>query len=194
VTVEGSAGREVLASSDEVAKALEDLQFVLGEGPTGDAFRAARPVLVPDLAAVDTRWLQFASAARSRGVGGVYAWPLQFGAVRCGVLTVYCSLGESLDEYGLQQCATLGDSIRDFMLGAIDEAGNGSHDISASMPLRTVVYQAQGMLMVALGVSLADALLRLRALAYAEGLDVNLVAAELVSGHRPMPTRNEGAQ
>jgi len=50
---------------------------------------------------------------------------------------------------------------------------------------------------VALGISLADALLRLRAMAYAEGLDINELAAELVSGRRPMPQergRSEGAE
>jgi len=193
VTVAGSAGIEVIAWSDENAKALEDLQFVLGEGPTGDAFRVAQPVLVSDLAAVGNRWLQFASAARSRGVGGVYSFPLQVGAVRSGVLTVYCRTGESLDESRLRECSRMADSIRDSLLGALDTT-DGAREISGSMPLRTVVYQAQGMVMVALDVSLADALSRLRALAYSEGLDLNDLAAELVSGRRRMPTRDQGAQ
>jgi hypothetical protein len=194
VTVEGSAGFEVLAFSDEDTKAIEDLQFVLGEGPTGDAFRGAQPVLVADVAAAGARWVQFASAASSRGVGGVYAFPLQLGGVRSGVLTVYCRTGEWLDASRLGTCLDLADSIRDYLLGALEEIEDGAYDISGSAPLRTIVYQAQGMVMVALDVSLADALSRLRALAYSEGLDINHLAADLVSGDRPMPTRDGGAE
>ena len=41
----------LLAAADPVSERLEELQFVLGEGPCVDAIAAGRPVLVPDLAA-----------------------------------------------------------------------------------------------------------------------------------------------
>jgi AmiR/NasT family two-component response regulator len=44
------------------------------------------------------------------------------------------------------------------------------------------VYQAQGMVMVDLGVSLADALVRLRAYAFVEGRPVAEVARDVVAG------------
>ena len=193
VTVMGSAGFEVIAFSDDRAKALEDLQFVLGEGPTGDAYRAARPVLVADVSSAGLRWVQFASAAQSQGVGGIYAFPLQLGGVRSGVLTAHCGSGRSLDGSQLRRCLVLADSARDVLLGAVDDSQDEAHDLSRFLALRTVVYQAQGMLMVALDVSLEEALARLRAMAYAESMDLNKLAAELASGQRPMPV-DRGAQ
>jgi hypothetical protein len=50
--------------------------------------------------------------------------------------------------------------------------------------VRTEVYQAQGMVMVDLGVSLAEALARLRARAFAENIPLNDLAADVVAGRR----------
>ncbi|MEO6512432.1 MAG: ANTAR domain-containing protein, partial [Nocardioides sp.] len=47
---------------------------------------------------------------------------------------------------------------------------------------RAVVYQAQGMVMVELGLPLADALARLRARALAEGVSVEHVSRGVVEG------------
>jgi AmiR/NasT family two-component response regulator len=44
-----------------------------------------------------------------------------------------------------------------------------------------LVYQAQGMVQVQLGVSLAEAMVRLRAHSYAEGRPLNDVAADVVA-------------
>jgi hypothetical protein len=176
---------------------------VLGEGPTGEAFTTRRPVLVPDLSARGTRWLQLAAAADSHGVGGIYAFPMQLGGVRSGVLTVYCRTGHHLDRDELLACVQQAETARDLLLGALDhgvhgidrtDGVNGVAGLSASAPLRTVVYQAQGMLMVSLGLSLADALTRLRAMAYVEGVEINQLAAELVAGDRMMPTAESEAQ
>ena len=47
---------------------------------------------------------------------------------------------------------------------------------------RYEVYQAQGMIMVQLGVPLADAMVRIRAYAYAHNRRLNDVAADIVAG------------
>ena len=57
--------------SDPVIQAVEDVQYVLGEGPCVDAFNTRAPVLVADLAA-DERWPEFRRGALgSRDAGGV---------------------------------------------------------------------------------------------------------------------------
>jgi len=194
VSVLTDGGPEVLASSGADAQALEELQFVLGEGPTGDALSAGRPVLVSDLTSAEARWLQFATAARGPGVGGVYAFPLQLGGLRLGVLTIYGPLGEVPDQQRLVEFLTVSDSARELLLDSVDGSEGRGLDISDSLPLRTDVYQAQGMLMEALGITLADALARLRAMAYADSVDINELAVELVHGTRPMPMRDGGAE
>ncbi|QIG44872.1 GAF and ANTAR domain-containing protein [Nocardioides anomalus] len=183
VSTVGAAGLEVLAASDGDARRLEDLQFSLGEGPSGEAFRTAQPVLVADVGAAETRWLQFAAAVGARGVGGVYAFPLQLGAARSGVLTAYTRAGHQLSITQLGAGVAWAETARDLLLGAVDDDAD-SLPPGTSVPLRSVVYQAQGMLMVRLGISLADALVLLRAMAYADGVDINDLAAAVVSGVR----------
>src|SRR5690242_20619894 len=80
------------AASDSEASVLEDLQTVLGEGPCLVAFEEQRPVLVADLGdGAVRRWPAYSSAAQELGVRAVFAFPLQVGAARLGVLDVYRS-------------------------------------------------------------------------------------------------------
>ena len=55
-----------------------------------DAFAQGRPVLVSDLAArsAELRWPAFAPAAVAAGALAVFAFPLQIGAIRVGVLSL----------------------------------------------------------------------------------------------------------
>jgi hypothetical protein len=88
MTEEGPAG--MVAASDGGALQLEELQFTLGEGPCVDASRTGRPVLAPDLARTSSRrWPQFAAGADAAGLRAVFAFPLQVGGIRLGVLDLY---------------------------------------------------------------------------------------------------------
>lgn len=60
----------VVAVSDAVAQAVEEAQFVLGDGPGIDCVRSAAAVLEPDLAVTGVvRWPGFAGAASAAGAG-----------------------------------------------------------------------------------------------------------------------------
>ncbi len=54
-------------------------------------------------------------------------------------------------------------------------------DLDHGESLRGQVHQASGMISEQLGIGIADALVRLRAHAYAEGRPVNVVAADVVA-------------
>jgi hypothetical protein len=182
------------AASDEDIGKLEELQFLLGEGPTSDAYASGQPVLNSSLATTHRRWVRFAAAASAEGVGGVYAFPLQLGAVRLGVLTCYSTVGRTFSPPEVARCLNFAETARDLLLGAVADGNDGTTvDVQQSLRIHTEVYQAQGMLKVALKESLADALVRLRAMAYSEGIDVNKLAADLVNGRRSMPPKNDGA-
>jgi hypothetical protein len=88
LTDDGTRG--VYAASDPLSEHVEELQFLLGEGPCLDAFDGRRPVLIADLAGeAMTRWPVYASEAHDRGVRAVFAFPLQIGAARLGVFDVF---------------------------------------------------------------------------------------------------------
>ena len=52
--------------------------------------------------------------------------------------------------------------------------------------MRDEVYQAQGMVMVELGVTLEVALARMRAVAFADGISLQELAADIVAGRRSL--------
>ncbi len=177
------AASEPLFASDEVSARLEELQFATGEGPCADDFRFGSPMLIPDLGSVAARWPVFVPAAAAAGAGAMFAFPLQAGAIRVGVLSMYRRQPRPLAPEELANVLVFADIARQLLL-------DSSAGISASPdyePLgglsdsRAEVYQATGMISVQLGVSLEEALVRLRARAFAVSAAVGDVAGEVVA-------------
>ncbi|MDQ3485622.1 MAG: ANTAR domain-containing protein [Actinomycetota bacterium] len=184
VALRTSTGNEaVTASSGDGHQGLDELEFSLGEGPGVDALSVGRPMLEFDLASASGRWPGYAPAAVRAGARAAYAFPLQLGAVRFGVLTLYSSTARRLENHELSQCLIFAEVATELLL---DSSTSGSADrpdpdLQEAMHIRTEVYQAQGMVTVALDVSLGEALARMRAFAYAEGYDLNGLAAAIVA-------------
>ena len=177
--------RGVAAASDVVAETLEELQFALGEGPCIDAFASRRPVLEPDLGAGGSaRWLGYAPAAHAQGVGAVFAFPLQVGAARLGVMDVYRRGPGMLSQESLVQALTFAEVAVETLLDAQGKAviGQAAEGLDRALDSHYVIYQAQGMTMVDLGVPLADALARLRAHAYTHDRPLQDIARDVVDG------------
>src|SRR5690242_8848547 len=83
-------GYGVAAASDPATERIEELQFTFGEGPCVDAFAERRPVLIADLdGEAMRRWPVYTPAVRQAGIRAVFAFPLQVGAARLGVLDVF---------------------------------------------------------------------------------------------------------
>lgn len=183
MTDEGPAG--TVAATDGSAVLLEDLQFTLGEGPCVDASQSGRPVLQPDLAATaQRRWPAFAGGALAAGVAAVFAFPLRVGAIRVGVLDLYrdtpgvLTAGELADALSFADAAT--------MLLLHEQTRGADDDLPGSGPSvfddRAEVHQATGIVSVQAGVRLAEALLLLRARAYADQRPTGEVAHDVLAG------------
>jgi len=171
-----------LASSDERASLVVDLEFTLGEGPSIDAQNSGHPVLVADLAA-STRWSTFAREAVTAGVAAVFALPLQVGAARFGAFTVYRDRAGPLGEGVLVDALVVADVACEIALclQAQVPPGSLSQVLENLAAQRTVVYQATGMVLAQLGVGPEAALATLRARAYALGRPAGEVAADVVA-------------
>ncbi len=171
--------------SGPVSAAVEELQFSLGEGPCLDAHAARRPVLEPDLgASALPRWPAYSRAAREQGVRAVFAFPLQIGAARIGVLDVYRDVAGPLSHDELPRALAFADVALTTLLDGQAQAPDGELDAALVEVLdhqRAEVYQAQGMLHVMLGVPLDAALSRMRAHAFASGRSLSDVAADIVA-------------
>ncbi|MEP6817139.1 MAG: GAF and ANTAR domain-containing protein [Marmoricola sp.] len=184
-TPEGVVGSEAIAAtSDEHARRVDELQFSLGEGPGRDAFRGGQPVLVPDLERAVDRWPGYARAACAAGVLAAFAFPLHVGAARFGVLSFYSSAARMLTDDDVTDCLLFAELATELLLDSPASEPNGANDprLQNALDFRDEVYQAQGMVMVELGVSLIEALARMRAHAYAAEQDLAALAAEIISG------------
>ncbi|MBJ7455208.1 MAG: GAF and ANTAR domain-containing protein [Thermoleophilia bacterium] len=173
-----------LASSDAVAARIEELQATLGEGPCADACESGRPVGEPDLAAPRrARWVAFAPAALAAGAAAVFALPVRIGAVRLGALTFYRSRAGDLSDEQHVDARLMADVVAHVVLAIQAQAAPGTLG-PALEPLvghRAVVHQASGMVSVQLGVGVGEALVRLRAHAFAAGRELGDVAADVVA-------------
>ncbi|SDD94473.1 GAF and ANTAR domain-containing protein [Nocardioides lianchengensis] len=191
----GVGAHPVCAASSSTARKLDEAQFSVGEGPARAAFDARRPVLVPDLERTGSlRWPGWAPAALTEGVVGVYSFPLHVGATIFGVLTLYAGadtapLGQDEVLTGLVFAEVATEVLLDSTLPEAAAGGQLEPDLGATLDTHAYVYQAQGMVMVELGVSLAEALALMRAHAWATGRDLTSLAGEIVAG-RFMPPRD----
>jgi len=182
---EGQVGGGTAAVWGPNSHELEELQFSLGEGPSIDAFTSRRPVLEPDLPGRGMlRWPGYAPAAHDYGVRAVFAIPLQVGAARLGALDIYREEVGSLSAKALSQAVTFADIAVTLLCDGQDTTAESETVTSVDdvLAYRAEVYQAQGMVMVDLGVTLTEAMARLRGYAYAEGLPLIDVARYVVAG------------
>lgn len=190
ITVMTEAGAQaVVADSEPRSRALEQLTFTLGEGPALDAFTYGRPVLVGDISVAFRRWPGWASAALDLGANATFSFPVQLGAVRFGVLSGHGTQPRELDGKEVRRCLMLAEIATDQLLESSTSgtARSPDPDLQRAMHLRSEIYQAQGMVMIALDVSLAEALTRMRAHAFATGRDLAEVALGIIGGSITLP-------
>jgi hypothetical protein len=175
--------REPLFASDKISAHLEELQFTTGEGPAGEDLRLGSPVLIPDLESAAARWPGFASAAVAAGARAMFALPLQAGAIRVGVLTLYRAQPGPLAPQELADALVLADIALELILDAAAGITGppGDQLLPGLSDRRAEVYQATGMISVQLGVSLQDAFIRLRAHAYASSTALADAADDVVT-------------
>lgn len=176
----GPEGIVLTWGREKIAVALEDAQFTLGQGPGHDAVAVGAPVLEPDLALPGAagRYPAFTSAATHLRVRAVFAFPLRIGAISVGVLTAHRTAPGPLSGVQLADALALADAVTVLLLHQDPPSRAGSTQPATH---RAQVHQATGMISVQLGVSLAEALVRLRARAYAEDRLINDVADDVVA-------------
>lgn len=156
-----------IAASDATASTLEDLQFVLGEGPSVDVVTTDAEALVDDLARAHARWPRFVPEALAAGIRATLAYPLRVDH-RAGSLTFYVagSHAGAPDHARLRSHAIAVTSI---LLGLPTDADGLASAIRRAASNRDLLYQAAGIVSVMLDCSIEDALARLRAHAFRTG-------------------------
>ncbi len=177
----------VLCASDEVAAQLAEIQYTLGEGPGIDAARLRAPVFAADLTrAPDARrWPLFSGQAAKTGAKAVFSVPLEGAAGALGTLDLYREAAGPLDDGHVRTALLVADALT-LAVTALDHASADSGGVvtwlQGAESGREEIHQATGMLMVRLGVSAEEALVRLRARAFAQSSTSLAIARAIISG------------
>ena len=188
------ANRGTFGSSGELSRRLDELQFTYGEGPCLDAVRDGAPVLVPDLDdPSDTRWPALTRALLDAGVSAVFALPVTMSQRHVGALDLFRNRRGPLSEQALDggllaaelAALPLLDMLAEHQAEDWDAGGRDGWTELSSIQ-RVEVYQATGMIMAALDVDSAEALIRLRAHAFASNLTAQEVAWAIVERRLPL--------
>ena len=177
-----------LGSSGATARMYDELQFTFGEGPCLDSVALRAPVLVSDLAHADYgRWPAYAPAMLAHQIRGIFAIPVMVAGEYVGALDLFrAEPGELPGDYlaGAVLAAELaGAPLLDLMHSDLQAAVNDPYSSAwaeLNVLSRTEVSQATGMLVAQLGVEPAEALIRLRAHAYATNRSATAVARDIL--------------
>lgn len=180
----GDVPRGSLCGTNEVSALVEELQFTLGEGPCVDAYNHGYVVLEPDLADPATpRWPAFSVPALESGVRAIFAFPLRMGAARLGALDLYRDAPGSLRDDQHADALAMAEVVTRWVLGMQADAQPGAiaDEVQRGADFHFVVHNAAGAVSVQLGISVTEALVRLRAYAFANDRALRDVAEDVVA-------------
>jgi hypothetical protein len=178
-----------LGSSSARARVYDELQFTFGEGPCLDSITRRTPVLAVDLADPhDRRWTAFGPALFAHKIRGVYAVPVVVAGEYVGALDLFRHKPGHLDGEHLSGAILAAElaavPLLDLLDGDLQAAvadPNSNAWVEFNTLSRAEVSQATGMLVAQLEVEPAEALVRLRAHAYATGRNATDVARDILA-------------
>ncbi|WP_369217200.1 GAF domain-containing protein [Streptomyces flavofungini] len=172
--VDSAQNQLAVAVSDEHSRAAQDLEYMLGEGPSRDAASERRPIHASG-SAIEARWPGYGPAVASLGITSVAAVPLGTRDSCIGALAVFDP------RPGLAETACLTEVAaaltRIVLLGP-----DADPELYGGTNHRESVQQAAGMLSVRLGCRVGDALALIKARAFAEESSPEVIAGRIVQG------------
>ena len=181
----GLAPETMVCASDATSARIDELQFDLGEGPRWEALQTRSPVLLPDVRREPHgAWPVFAKSLVELDVSALFVFPLTLGALDIGVVELYSSEAGPLSPANHSTALQLADAATWHLLRQVLtlDPGDGADAPPDGSPLsRREVHQATGMVLAQSGTTARDALLLIRAHAFAHGRTVREVARDVVS-------------
>ncbi len=172
--IRGRGRFETLAASAEVVGQADALQYQFAEGPCVDASTTGQMVLSADLA-TDTRWPRWGPGAAGLGFLSVLSADLRAGGNRIGSINLY---GSSIRQFSEQES----DVARLFAhhAAAALAAVELREGLQNALHSRTLIGQAQGILMERFDVQPDRAFTILRRYSQDQNIKLTCVAQTLV--------------
>jgi GAF domain len=188
----GVTGAGVMVLADDVPQAslctagplsalIEELQYTFGEGPCVDAHGTGKVIAEPDLTMpAIRRWPAFSPKALDAGARAIFGFPIRIGAARIGALNLYRDRPGPLSDDQQADALVMADVIARTVLTLQAGAEPGAIPSELNTDIHTAVHQAAGMISIQLGISVGDALMRLRAYAFRADRPLVDVARDVV--------------
>lgn len=192
--------RVPIGASDEVATLAERLQFTQGEGPCIDS-AAHRRLMVADTDELERRWPWFtAELFRHTPYRAVVSIPLAITRRSFAALDLFLVSSAAVETLSLTDLSAVSGELADALSSAVSAMSTGEpadpevesepgglgmlpawlH--SAPAQARTYVWVAMGMMMTEFHLGAADALALLRSYSYSRAMQLDDVAAGVVTG------------
>ncbi|KQY55649.1 hypothetical protein ASD11_14130 [Aeromicrobium sp. Root495] len=176
ITLIHTKGRlETTGATDPMVEKVDLAQYELGEGPCVDAATDLRSS-VSGSVGHDGRWPRWGPAAEALGVRSVLSADMHGRDRRIGALNLYSTSEDVFMRESVEIAKVLADQSAAVMAAMRAEEG-----MRAALETRTVIGQAQGMLMERFGLDASQAFSVLRRFSQDNNIRLVDVAGQLVS-------------
>jgi len=190
----GRGGQAVtVASSNDFAAQVDEIQYGADEGPCLDTLRGAGVVPVDDLAG-ERRWDNYRPHALAHGVGSSLSLPLRVDGQIVAALNLYSRTPQAFDSRIRQHAEALAAQCAAALTLALRQADQAQlqEQLGQAMASRAVIDQAIGILMAQQRCTAATAFDLLRRASQNRNRKLHDVAADIitnVTGQPPQPPR-----
>lgn len=193
ITMRGERDAYTVASSDQLARDADEIQYGRGQGPCLHALTTRERVLITSLAD-DDRWPEYRTHALQRGIASSLSLPLNVADETVGALNLYGANNDQFDPESIQRAEAFSRQSSTALTIMLRHASqlNLAAQLREALESRAIIDQAIGMIMGQRHCNATDAFAVLRKASQQRNVKLSAVAAELVeaaSGHPPQPPR-----
>jgi GAF domain-containing protein len=191
VAIEAGGKTMTASCSDEIASQVDDVQYLLDEGPCPEAVRKQRVVRVDDTAG-RTAWPGFALQAAAYGIRSCLCLPLTSSDKVIGALNLYSSVPYAFGADETRRAERFAEHASPALAVASRLAAYTAltDQLRASLGSRAAIDQALGVIMARERCNQAEAFGKLRAASQRRNIKLRDLAREIVaqvSGEPPQP-------
>ncbi|MCO1595369.1 GAF and ANTAR domain-containing protein [Micromonospora sp. RHAY321] len=148
VTLVRADGAQTAAFTGELARELDEWQYVQDRGPCLDAATSGGNLRVRDVT-VEERWPVWAERARAAGVGSSLSMGLPIQQAVVGALNLYAERPHAFDDEAVSLAGTFAGYAAVALANAhlYDSTAALARQMQAAMSSRAVIEQAKGIIM-----------------------------------------------
>lgn len=167
-----------IAASDETIAQMDRNQYATGEGPCMSAASNGQMFHVAEVSA-DPRWPNFLRRAEADGIGSILSAPLLVESHPVGSLNVYARAVRAFDRDDQSTAAAIASQAAVVAAESQDDATDAR--LADALESRSIIAQAQGVLMARYGVSSETAFAAMCRSSRSAGVPIKRRAAHIVA-------------